>query len=75
MDHTSLLFAEDFSGDVLNATRWERCPAESRQGGYLKLTVEAAAWAGSGTEDAIRALPADMVADYVRVYAKNPYEV
>ena len=33
MDHTSLLLAEDFSGDVLNATRWERCPEESRQGG------------------------------------------
>ena len=41
--------------------------------GYLKLTIEAAAWAGSGSEDCINALPIEMLVDYVRVYPENPY--
>ena len=46
----------------------EPCIAE----GYMKLTVEAAEWAGAGTLDSIGALPADMIVDYVRVYSEKP---
>ena len=41
--------------------------------GYMKLTVEGADWAGAGTEESIRALPADMLVDYVRVYREKPF--
>ncbi len=44
------------------------CPAD----GYLKLTVEAAEWAGAGTLDSLSDLPADMIVDYVRVYSEKP---
>ena len=44
------------------------CPVD----GYLKLTVEAADWAGAGKDASINALPADMVVDYVRVYKEKP---
>ena len=46
------------------------CPED----GYLKLTVEAADWAGAGSDACINALPADMVVDYVRVYKEKPQE-
>ncbi|MBQ2707768.1 MAG: glycoside hydrolase family 16 protein, partial [Clostridia bacterium] len=36
------------------------------QDGYMKLTVEAADWAGAGTKTSIDGLPADMVVDWVR---------
>ena len=41
--------------------------------GYVKLTVEAASWAGAGTRSSINALPAQMEVDYVRVWDTNPY--
>ena len=44
------------------------CPVD----GYLKLTVEAADWAGAGKDASINALPADMIVDYVRVYKEKP---
>ncbi len=44
------------------------CPV----GGYLKLTVEAAEWAGAGTLASLSDLPADMIVDYVRVYSEKP---
>ena len=50
----------------------DRC-APCAEKGYMKLTVEAADWAGAGTEEAIKALPVDMVVDYVKVYDRNPY--
>ena len=40
--------------------------------GYMKLTVEAAQWAGAKTQRAISELPSEMVVDYVRVYRKKP---
>ncbi len=40
--------------------------------GYLKLTCEAAEWAGAGTEESIKSLPAEMIVDYVRVYKEKP---
>ena len=46
----------------------EPCPEK----GYMKVTMEAAGWAGAGTEASKEALPADMVVDYVRVYSKKP---
>ena len=46
----------------------EPCPEK----GYMKVTMEAAGWAGAGTEASRKALPADMVVDYVRVYSKKP---
>ena len=42
------------------------------QDGYMKLTVEAADWAGAGTDESIAALPAEMVVDWVRVYKTKP---
>lgn len=45
------------------------CPLD----GYMKLTVESAAWAGGGTAESIAALPAEMEVDYVRVWDTNPY--
>ncbi|MCH5186481.1 MAG: tyrosine-protein phosphatase [Oscillospiraceae bacterium] len=42
-------------------------------GGDIRLTVEAAAWAGAGTPEAIAALPAHMDVDFVRVWDTNPY--
>ena len=44
------------------------CPAD----GYLKLTLESAEWAGGGKPACIKALPAEMEVDYVRVYAEKP---
>ncbi len=44
------------------------CPED----GYLKLTVEAAEWAGAGTDASISALPGEMLVDYVRVYREKP---
>ena len=46
----------------------EPCPEK----GYMKLTVEAAAWVGAGTDESKKALPADMIVDYVRVYSRKP---
>ena len=46
------------------------CPED----GYIKLTVEAAEWAGAGTDASISALPADMLVDYVRVYREKPQQ-
>lgn len=40
--------------------------------GYIKLTCEASEWAGAGTVLSIKALPAEMVVDYVRVYKEKP---
>lgn len=40
--------------------------------GYLKLTVEAAKWAGAKSEKAIASLPSEMIVDYVRVYREKP---
>ena len=40
---------------------------------YMKLTVEAAAWAGAGTAACINGLPAEMLVDYVRVYKTKPW--
>ena len=53
----------------VDASECDPCP----EPGYLKLTIEAAEWAGSGSEDCIESLPIEMVVDYVRVYAENPY--
>ncbi len=44
------------------------CPKD----GYLKLTVEAAEWAGAGTDACINSLPGEMLVDYVRVYREKP---
>ena len=44
------------------------CPED----GYMKLTCEAAEWAGAGTEASINSLPAKMLVDYVRVYKEKP---
>ena len=44
------------------------CP----ENGYLKLTLESAAWAGCGTTACKLALPAEMQVDYVRVYSSRP---
>ncbi|MBO7150268.1 MAG: glycoside hydrolase family 16 protein [Clostridia bacterium] len=41
-------------------------------GAFLWLSVEAADWAGAGKEESIKALPADMLVDYVRVYKTKP---
>ncbi len=40
--------------------------------GYMKLTIEAAEWAGAGTDASISALPGEMLVDYVRVYREKP---
>ncbi|MBO5789723.1 MAG: glycoside hydrolase family 16 protein [Clostridia bacterium] len=40
---------------------------------YMKLTIEAAAWAGAGTSTSINSLPAEMLVDYVRVYQIRPW--
>lgn len=42
--------------------------------GYMKLTVEAADWAGAGKKASINDLPSDMLVDYVRVYRERPTE-
>ena len=44
------------------------CP----ENGYMKLTLESAAWAGGGTAACRLALPAEMQVDYVRVYSTRP---
>jgi len=44
------------------------CPEK----GYLKLTCEAADWAGAGTKKSVNSLPAEMIVDYVRVYLEKP---
>ena len=44
------------------------CPED----GYMKLTCEAAEWAGAGTEASINSLPTKMLVDYVRVYKEKP---
>ena len=44
------------------------CP----ESGYMKLTVEAAEWAGAGSDASISALPGEMLVDYVRVYREKP---
>ncbi|MBQ7982062.1 MAG: glycoside hydrolase family 16 protein [Clostridia bacterium] len=46
------------------------CPED----GYMKLTVEAADWAGAGSDACIAGLPAEMLVDYVRVYREKPVE-
>ena len=46
------------------------CPEE----GYMKLTVEAADWAGAGSDACIAGLPAEMLVDYVKVYREKPGE-
>ena len=42
--------------------------------GFLLLSVEAAEWAGAGTEASIKSLPAEMLVEYVRVYKAKPDE-
>ena len=42
--------------------------------GYIKLTIEAAEWAGSGSQECKDALPIEMLVDYVKVYPENPYK-
>ena len=44
------------------------CP----ESGYMKLTIEAAEWAGAGSDACISALPGEMLVDYVRVYREKP---
>ena len=48
----------------------EPCP----EYGYMKLTIEAAEWAGAGSDACIGALPGEMLVDYVRVYREKPQE-
>ena len=48
--------------------RCDPCP----ENGYMKLTLESAAWAGGGTAACRQALPAEMQVDYVRVYSSRP---
>ena len=50
------------------ADQCEPCPED----GYLKLTYEAADWAGAGTDASISDLPAKMLVDYVRVCEEKP---
>ena len=40
----------------------------------MKLSVEAADWAGAGKQASIKDLPSDMLVDYVRVYRERPTE-
>lgn len=40
--------------------------------GYMKLTVEAATWAGAKTENSILSLPAEVLIDSVRVWTDKP---
>ena len=42
--------------------------------GFLLLSVEAADWAGAGKPESIKALPAKMLVDYVRIYKSNPHK-
>jgi len=49
----------------VSADKCDPCPED----GYLKLTCEAADWAGAGSAKSIKALPAEMLVDYVRVYS------
>ena len=51
-----------------NARMCEPCPLP----GFMELTVEAAEWAGAGSSASVKALPADMLVDYVRVYSAKP---
>ena len=56
--------------------QWRVTPQECApcaEDGYMKLTLEAAEWAGAGTSEAIASLPAEMLVDFVKVYSKNPY--
>lgn len=66
---------EGYAFYVDGALLWQvgpdRC-APCPENGYLKLTLESAAWAGGGTAASIRALPAEMLVDYVRVYSVRP---
>ncbi len=48
--------------------RCSPCP----ENGYMKLTLESAAWAGGGTDACKLVLPAEMQVDYVRVYSSRP---
>ena len=52
----------------VSADKCDPCP----ENGYMKLTVESAEWAGAGSAKAIKALPAEMLVDYVRVYSDLP---
>ena len=52
----------------VDADQCAPCPEE----GYLKLTVEAADWAGAGSDECIAGLPGEMLVDYVRVYRQKP---
>lgn len=52
----------------VSAEECDPCPED----GYIKLTCEAAEWAGAGTDKSIKALPAEMLVDYVRVYSDLP---
>ncbi len=52
----------------VTAEECEICP----EAGYMKLTLEGAAWAGLGSAESMESLPADMVVDYVRVYREKP---
>ncbi len=46
------------------------CPLD----GYIKLTVESAKWPGGGSEECLKALPAAMEIDFVRVWTENPHQ-
>ena len=73
LDRTADHYAFYIDGEEFWHVTPDEC-APCAENGFLKLTVEAAAWAGIGTEDSISALPADMLVDYVKVYSKNPYK-
>ena len=47
---------------------YEPCPVPGR----MELTVEAADWAGAGTEECLAQLPSAMLTDYVRVWETMP---
>lgn len=42
--------------------------------GFLELSLEGTYEVGAGTEASLKALPAEMLVDYVKVYEKNPYK-
>ena len=71
LDRTS----EGYSFYVDGALAWQvtdgRC-SPCPENGYLKLTLESAAWAGGGTTACKLALPAEMQVDYMRVYSSRP---
>lgn len=66
---TAYIFYVD-DREVWRSTGKGICPLD----GYMKLSVESAAWAGGGSAACIAALPTVMEVDYVRVWETNPYQ-